>query len=313
MKLYPFGYSNLNAQQTLDALMTSDPDMWIVDIRLQAWSHHEEWRGAALRQQWKGRYVHVYQLGNLNYANNKPIELRDEQGGMMRLENILKHRSVVLMCACKDADTCHRSIVVDLVRASMPDVEIVLDELQQEQRDVVVAVSQDFGLDRWVDEGQLPDEAWNGLEYHFYLGGNPPDIQPGARVYIVHKGALRGYAPLIRIDHFNGYYGLVRHGGAMAVTIPEYIQGFRGFRYRWWNRDLEVPFPDWQNPDATPPGRPKTIERIQQAKAEPEKKVISIKDFWTAQDATQKQDVMEALKPVPYKTRCVIEVDGKVI
>lgn len=117
--------------------------------------------------------------------------------------------------------------------------------------DVVVTVPKSFGLDTWIDESQLPGEEWNGVEYHFYLWGTPPVIQPGERVYVVYNGALRGYAPLVRIDQWeSGRYGLVRHGGAVAVTILEYIRGFRGFRYVWWNRNQEVPFPEWRDPDA---------------------------------------------------------------
>ena len=35
-------------------------------------------------------------------------------------------------------------------------------------------------------------------------------------------------------------------GGAVAVTIPERVTGFRGWRRRWWERDAEVPFPGWR-------------------------------------------------------------------
>jgi hypothetical protein len=95
-----------------------------------------------------------------------------------------------------------------------------------------------------------PPARWQ-QEWDFYLGGARPAIKPGARVYMVYNGALRGYAPLVRIDSQGGWrFSLVRHGGAVAVTIPEFIQGFRGWRYRWWDRSIEVPFPDWQNPEA---------------------------------------------------------------
>lgn len=127
--------------------------------------------------------------------------------------------------------------------------------------DICVTVPKTFGLDTWIGEGQLPDESWNGFEYHFYLWGSPPSIKPGERVYISYNGALRGYAPLVRIDRWaNGRYGLVRHDGAVAVSIPEFIQGFRGFRYRWWDYDQEQPFPDWQNPEAA------LFERVRMAK-----------------------------------------------
>jgi hypothetical protein len=120
--------------------------------------------------------------------------------------------------------------------------------------DVVVTVPKRFGWQNWLDEGDLPGDEPTGEEWHFYLGGYEPRIQPGERVYIVHNGALRGYAPLAFIDPLDcdGRFSLVRFGGAVAVTIPEKIGGFRGWRYRWWDRAIERPFPDWQNPNADP-------------------------------------------------------------
>ncbi len=40
----------------------------------------------------------------------------------------------------------------------------------------------------------------------------------------------------------------------VVVTVPkkfgleEPIKGFRGFRYRWWKREDEQPFPEWRTP-----------------------------------------------------------------
>jgi len=124
-------------------------------------------------------------------------------------------------------------------------------EKEQKKMDVVVTVPQRFGLDAWIQEGDPAGKAeWSGNEWHFYLGGSPPRIEPGERVYIVYKEAVRGYAPLVRIDKEGRQYGLVRHGGAVAVSVPFAVPGFRGFRYRWWEREQELPFPDWQAPDA---------------------------------------------------------------
>lgn len=118
--------------------------------------------------------------------------------------------------------------------------------------DIVVTVPKWFGLDAWIAEGDPAGSPWSGQEWHFYLGGPLPRIEPGERVYVVYHGALRGYAPLVRIDSDpqTSRYGLVRHGDAQAVSLREYIPGFRGFRYRWWDREREEPFPDWQDPDA---------------------------------------------------------------
>lgn len=115
--------------------------------------------------------------------------------------------------------------------------------------DVCVTVPKSFGLDRWIEEGDPAGTPWSGEEWHFYLGGHPPDIEPGDRVYVVYNGKLRGYAPLVRIERYlGGRYALVRHGGAVACTIEEPILGFRGFRYRWWERASEKPFSEWRIP-----------------------------------------------------------------
>lgn len=115
--------------------------------------------------------------------------------------------------------------------------------------DVVVTVPKSFGLDTWIAEGDAAGEPWSGEEWHFYLGGHPPKIEPGERVYVLYNGRIRGYSPLVRVERNGiGRLALVRHGDAVAVTIPEVVRGFQGWRYRWWNRSIEIPFPDWRRP-----------------------------------------------------------------
>lgn len=112
------------------------------------------------------------------------------------------------------------------------------------------------GLDAWVDEG---DAAGDPLDpdyeepdyYEFDVWGPRPRIEPGERVYVCYDGILRGYAPLVELRHIRGdeawgRWGLIRAGGAVAVTIDERIPGFRGWRYRWWDRAIERSFPDWK-------------------------------------------------------------------
>lgn len=96
--------------------------------------------------------------------------------------------------------------------------------------------------DEWIAEGDLPGED-TGTEYVFWIGGPLPDIKPGERVYVVAHGKVRGYAPLIRAVPG---HGLIRSGGAVACTIDEPVRGFQGWRYRWWERDDEKPFPEWR-------------------------------------------------------------------
>ncbi len=111
--------------------------------------------------------------------------------------------------------------------------------------DVVVTVPKRLWAE-WLDEGDLPGEVYTGAEYLFTLGGSPPRIAPGERVYVVAHGQLRGYAPLVALEVGTRGYILVRRGNAVAITIPEPIRGFRGCRYRWWERTCETSFPRWR-------------------------------------------------------------------
>lgn len=111
----------------------------------------------------------------------------------------------------------------------------------------------------WVEEGDLATGSmtpaqWEEINEYgmtFGRGGRIPKIEPGELVYIVAHGKLRGYSPLVKIgkgERFGGRIGsnaLIRRGGAVAVTIDEEIRGFQGFRYRWWDRAREYPFPNW--------------------------------------------------------------------
>jgi hypothetical protein len=114
--------------------------------------------------------------------------------------------------------------------------------------DVVVTVPQALWT-AWLAEGDLPDEPAE-YESHFWIGNLLPDIRPGDRVYIVAWGRLRGYAPLLRVEPFcqlrPSTACLVRSAGAVACTIPQGVVGFRGWRYRFWEREAETPFPAWQ-------------------------------------------------------------------
>lgn len=125
--------------------------------------------------------------------------------------------------------------------------------------DVVVTVPMDFrfsglrGLAAWIAEGDAAGDEDSGTEWEFSTFGHKPTMVPGDRVYVVCHYRLRGYAPLVRL-HFNpisrgrGHLAFIRRGGAVATTIPDRIVGFRGWRYRWWPRAAEIPFPDWKLP-----------------------------------------------------------------
>lgn len=108
----------------------------------------------------------------------------------------------------------------------------------------------------WLQEGDLPGEDAQ-YQSHFWIPAlNLPKAVRGSRVYIVAHGRVRGFAPLVEIERScrlsPSRACLLREGGAEAVTIPEPVRGFQGWRYRWWERDTEVPFPDWQTAGVLP-------------------------------------------------------------
>ncbi|MGE3267109.1 MAG: hypothetical protein AB7P40_00065 [Chloroflexota bacterium] len=114
--------------------------------------------------------------------------------------------------------------------------------------DLVVTVPKGMWAS-WIQEGDLPGQEAE-YESHFWVHYPEGIIQPGERVYVVAHGRLRGYAPLVRTERIctlsPRHSCLVREGGAVAVTIAEPIQGFRGVRRRWWDLADEIPFPAWQ-------------------------------------------------------------------
>ena len=114
--------------------------------------------------------------------------------------------------------------------------------------DIIVTLPKWFGLKKWIAEGDPAGSSWTGEEWGWFLGGNPPTkIQAGERVYVTYNRHLIGYSPLIRIERNGARFALVRGGEAMAVTIDESIKGFQGYHYRWWDRSLEKPFPNWKD------------------------------------------------------------------
>lgn len=128
--------------------------------------------------------------------------------------------------------------------------------------DVVVTVPKNFthpaapgkrGLAAWIAEGDAAGDEWSGKTWWFTTYGPLPVFSPGDRCYVVCEGRLRGYAPLIdvKFDADNLRFrwapiAFIRAGDAVAVTIPQKVTGFRGWRTRWWNREDEIPFPEWK-------------------------------------------------------------------
>lgn len=120
--LYTLGYTEPEAAEKLAQLM-ADPDMLLVDIRLypnSRWAF--QWNKKALRNRYPGRYQWLGEsLGNLNYKakdREKGIQLAHPEWGKVVLLDRLSRHDIVLLCACKNYETCHRKTVVELLSMS---------------------------------------------------------------------------------------------------------------------------------------------------------------------------------------------------
>ena len=118
----------------------------------------------------------------------------------------------------------------------------------------VVATCPQRSWAEWLAEGDCAGERTTGEEYAWLTGAMlAGKAKPGDRLYIVAFGRLRGWAPIVRVEHEAlslGYhqYSIVRAARAVACTLEAPVPGFRGLRRRWWDRADELPFPDWRTP-----------------------------------------------------------------
>jgi hypothetical protein len=107
----------------------------------------------------------------------------------------------------------------------------------------------------WIAEGDPAGTPESGTEWGWWTGHSYIRlIRPGDRFYVVAHGRLRGYAPVTRVHLAPDGRGgeIFRQGRAVAVTIDAAVPGFRGLRRRWWPREIERPFPDWQTAGVAP-------------------------------------------------------------
>jgi uncharacterized protein (DUF488 family) len=109
-KAYSFGYSGKQPEDLLKAV--GELGAVLCDIRLVPYSRwHPGWNKKRLASLFGNAYIHVPELGNLNYKSGGPIEIADINAGLQTVLDLLKTRSVILMCVCKDPLLCHRAVV----------------------------------------------------------------------------------------------------------------------------------------------------------------------------------------------------------
>ena len=107
--VYTMGYSGHRATGVTESAVLLDATVF--DIRWLARSGVLEFNKGNLVRYLGNRYYHCRNLGNENYRGDlgEGIVIHDLKAG---LREILVHeRPVILMCACREFEECHRSAV----------------------------------------------------------------------------------------------------------------------------------------------------------------------------------------------------------
>ena len=112
--IYTIGYSRLNFDKLIRAVEADD--LLLIDTRMSARSRVPQWNKGRLEKALGERYVHIRELGNLNYKNSEAgMVLFDPESGIQQAAELLEKQSVVLMCGCFDVEHCHRRLVAELL------------------------------------------------------------------------------------------------------------------------------------------------------------------------------------------------------
>lgn len=127
--IYTAGYSGKSAAQLQEKARELNAP--VLDIRLVPWSQWQfEWRRYALEQRFgaKGYFV-LSAWGNLNYKpedRSKGYAPQDWDAGMRIFQAILSStgaENFILLCGCREYETCHRRVVAERLREAGYSVE----------------------------------------------------------------------------------------------------------------------------------------------------------------------------------------------
>ena len=103
--LFTVGYTGWSIDLLNRAL--DERNALLVDIRERPTSMRPEFGYASLAQRLGERYTHVPEFGNVNYRDG-PIVLAQPRRGLRRARAYLMTTPVVLLCACRNWEMCHR-------------------------------------------------------------------------------------------------------------------------------------------------------------------------------------------------------------
>lgn len=130
INIYSIGYKNVLPSEL--SRIVDDLDATLIDIRYAPTSFSPFWKKDFLQGLYNDKYLHIKDLGNINFNNNNDIKILDLERG---IDNVLNgnFKNVIFMCACEDLNECHRKIIKEYLmkKYSIEMVEIDNDFLSE--------------------------------------------------------------------------------------------------------------------------------------------------------------------------------------
>lgn len=152
-KLYTIGYTEKDAAQQIEAFLAQE-QTGLIDIRYRPrcrWN--AQWNKSALQAKYGAyKYIHLRCFGNMNYNQpGQPIQLLNPDERLHSVVHALFNGiSLMLLCACKDYERCHRKTVYDLVMQAV-------QERQAREQTVQSAPTMQYDEQRQCFAAPFPD------------------------------------------------------------------------------------------------------------------------------------------------------------
>jgi uncharacterized protein (DUF488 family) len=118
MQIYSTGYTGKDINDLKPLI--SALDAVLVDVRFSPTSQVLHWRQNYLKVLLKRKYLHIPNLGNRTFKEDK-ITIQNLQLGV---ETLLKlDENAVLFCACDVVENCHRRYIIEALHKQNVEVE----------------------------------------------------------------------------------------------------------------------------------------------------------------------------------------------
>jgi hypothetical protein len=120
-QIYTTGYAGKDINDLKP--LTDALDATLVDIRFSPYSEVVVWRQIYLKTLLGRKYVHILNLGNRSYKEDK-IAIQNLKLGVETLISL--DASAILFCDCEKLESCHRRVIIEeLKKRGIETIEIL--------------------------------------------------------------------------------------------------------------------------------------------------------------------------------------------